>query len=114
MARSIWSGSISFGLLNVPVKLYSAVARRGISLRELRESDGRRTCTARGRQLVSDPSPHSRRAVFHVHPVGFCVPRGSDRRIERFFWVFVIGIHVSVLPEICELISGDGGVPETM
>ena len=42
MARSIWSGSISFGLLNVPVKLYSAVARRGISLREIRESDSAR------------------------------------------------------------------------
>jgi DNA end-binding protein Ku len=40
MARAIWSGSINFGLLNVPVKLYSAVARRGISLREIRESDG--------------------------------------------------------------------------
>jgi DNA end-binding protein Ku len=42
MPRAIWSGSISFGLLNVPVKLYSAVARRGISLREIRESDGAR------------------------------------------------------------------------
>jgi DNA end-binding protein Ku len=42
MARAIWSGSISFGLLNVPVKLYSAVARRGISLREIRGSDGAR------------------------------------------------------------------------
>jgi DNA end-binding protein Ku len=42
MARSIWSGSISFGLLNVPVKLYSAVARRGVSLREVRASDGAR------------------------------------------------------------------------
>ncbi|HEX3173486.1 MAG TPA: Ku protein [Solirubrobacterales bacterium] len=42
MARAIWSGTISFGLLNVPVKLYSAVARRGISLREIRESDGAR------------------------------------------------------------------------
>ena len=31
MARAIWSGSISFGLLNVPVKLYSAVARRNIA-----------------------------------------------------------------------------------
>jgi DNA end-binding protein Ku len=40
MARAIWSGSVSFGLLNVPVKLYSAVARRGISLRQVRESDG--------------------------------------------------------------------------
>jgi DNA end-binding protein Ku len=42
MARSIWKGSISFGLLNVPVKLYSAVARRSIALREIRESDSAR------------------------------------------------------------------------
>src|SRR5260221_4389702 len=39
MARAIWSGTISFGIRNVPVKLYSAVARRGISLREIREAD---------------------------------------------------------------------------
>ncbi|HET8639574.1 MAG TPA: Ku protein [Solirubrobacterales bacterium] len=40
MARAIWTGSVNFGLLNVPVKLYSAVARRGIALREVRGSDG--------------------------------------------------------------------------
>src|SRR5919204_585595 len=39
MPRAIWSGSISFGLLNVPVKLYSAVARKQVSFRELRASD---------------------------------------------------------------------------
>jgi DNA end-binding protein Ku len=42
MARALWSGSISFGLLNVPVKLYSAVARKNVSFRELRQSDGSR------------------------------------------------------------------------
>jgi len=42
MARAIWSGSISFGLLNVPVKLYSAMARRSIGLHQIRESDGAR------------------------------------------------------------------------
>ncbi|HVO54303.1 MAG TPA: Ku protein [Solirubrobacterales bacterium] len=42
MARAIWSGSISFGLLNVPVRLYSAVARRNIALREIRASDSAR------------------------------------------------------------------------
>src|SRR5213593_4437562 len=42
MARAIWSGSISFGLLNVPVKLYSAVSRKQVSFRELRQSDGSR------------------------------------------------------------------------
>jgi DNA end-binding protein Ku len=42
MPRAIWSGSISFGLLNVPVKLYSAVSRKNVSFRELRQSDGSR------------------------------------------------------------------------
>jgi DNA end-binding protein Ku len=42
MARAIWSGSISFGLLNVPVRMYSAVARRNIALREIRASDSSR------------------------------------------------------------------------
>src|SRR6266576_4631520 len=42
MPRAIWSGTISFGLLNVPVKLYSAVSRKTIRFNELRESDGSR------------------------------------------------------------------------
>jgi DNA end-binding protein Ku len=42
MARAIWSGTISFGLLNVPVKLYSAVSRKSIRFNELRESDSSR------------------------------------------------------------------------
>ena len=42
MPRAIWSGSISFGLLNVPVKLYSAVSSQKVSFRELREDDGSR------------------------------------------------------------------------
>jgi DNA end-binding protein Ku len=42
MPRAIWTGSISFGLLNVPVKLYSAVSSRAIRFRELREGDGSR------------------------------------------------------------------------
>lgn len=42
MPRAIWSGSISFGLLNVPVKLYSAVSKKSVSFRELRAADGSR------------------------------------------------------------------------
>ena len=42
MPRAIWTGSITFGLLNVPVKLYSAVSSRAIRFRELREKDGSR------------------------------------------------------------------------
>jgi DNA end-binding protein Ku len=60
MARAIWSGSISFGLLNVPVKLYSAVARRGISLREIRESDGARIRHRRVAEGTDDEVPYEK------------------------------------------------------
>jgi DNA end-binding protein Ku len=39
MPRSIWTGAISFGLVNVPVKLYSAVQRRTVRFNQL-DSDG--------------------------------------------------------------------------
>src|ERR1043166_4134490 len=38
MARPIWSGSISFGLVNIPVKLFSAVQESSLDLDML---DGR-------------------------------------------------------------------------
>src|SRR3954471_357702 len=60
MARAIWSGSISFGLLNVPVRLYSAVARRGISLREIRESDGTRIRHRRVAEGTDEEVPYEK------------------------------------------------------
>lgn len=33
--RSIWSGSISFGLINIPIKVYSASEERGLSFKML-------------------------------------------------------------------------------
>jgi DNA end-binding protein Ku len=39
MARPLWSGSLSFGLVNVPVLLYSAVRDRGVHFRQLHEPD---------------------------------------------------------------------------
>src|SRR5215207_10142115 len=40
MARSIWAGAISFGLVTVPVKLYSAVNRKSVRFHQLHESTG--------------------------------------------------------------------------
>jgi DNA end-binding protein Ku len=60
MARAIWSGSISFGLLNVPVRLYSAVARRNISLREIRESDGARIRHKRVAEGTDEEVPYEK------------------------------------------------------
>src|SRR4051794_7020678 len=42
MARPIWSGSISFGLVNIPIKLFSATESHRIAFRELEEGTGQR------------------------------------------------------------------------
>jgi DNA end-binding protein Ku len=42
MPRAIWSGSISFGLVNIPVKLYSAVTRKTVHFNQLDARTGAR------------------------------------------------------------------------
>jgi DNA end-binding protein Ku len=51
MARSIWTGAISFGLVTVPVKLYSAVSRKSVRFHQLHGSTG-----VRIQQKRVDPS----------------------------------------------------------
>ncbi len=40
MPRHIWSGTVSLGLVNVPVKLYNTVKAKTIRFHQLRQSDG--------------------------------------------------------------------------
>lgn len=59
MARAIWSGSISLGLVNVPVKLYSAVQRKDVHFHQLQEKTGARirykkVSESSGREVASD------------------------------------------------------------
>ncbi len=42
MARAIWSGAISFGLVNVPVKLYSATSPKSVRFHQLSSKTGAR------------------------------------------------------------------------
>jgi DNA end-binding protein Ku len=42
MPRAIWSGSISFGLVNIPVKLYNAVSRKSVSFNQIDSRTGAR------------------------------------------------------------------------
>jgi DNA end-binding protein Ku len=59
MPRAIWNGAISFGLVNVPVKLYNAVSKRDVRFNQLHAPDGsriqmRRTCAVEGVEVPSD------------------------------------------------------------
>lgn len=40
--RAIWSGSIAFGLVNVPVKLYSATESHDVDMHQVHDKDGGR------------------------------------------------------------------------
>jgi DNA end-binding protein Ku len=56
MARPLWSGSLSFGLVNVPVALYSAVRDRDIHFNQLHAPDSspvetRRVCAHEQREV---------------------------------------------------------------
>jgi DNA end-binding protein Ku len=78
MARAIWSGTISFGLLNVPVKLYSAVARRSIGLREIRESDSARIKHRRFAEGTEEEVPYDSIIKAYELTPGQYVPLSKD------------------------------------
>ena len=40
--RSIWKGSVAFGLVNVPVKLYSATEEKDVRFHQVHAQDGGR------------------------------------------------------------------------
>jgi DNA end-binding protein Ku len=54
--RAIWSGAISFGLVNVPVKLYSATRSKDVRFNQLHAKDGarirqKRVCSLDGEEV---------------------------------------------------------------
>src|SRR5947209_4267168 len=56
MPRAIWTGAISFGLVNVPVKLYSAISQKTVRFHQLHAKDGvriqqKRVCPADGEEV---------------------------------------------------------------
>ena len=59
MARSLWTGSISFGLVNVPVRMYSAVEEHTLHFNLVHEPDGSRigyekVCKAEDKPVPDD------------------------------------------------------------
>lgn len=54
--RAVWSGSLNFGLVNIPIKLYSAVENHDVPLHQVHAADGgriryRRVCEICGKAV---------------------------------------------------------------
>jgi DNA end-binding protein Ku len=58
MARAIWSGAISFGLVNVPVKLYSATSPKSVRFHQLSSKTGARIRQKRVDASTGDEVPY--------------------------------------------------------
>jgi DNA end-binding protein Ku len=58
MPRAIWSGAISFGLVNVPVKLYSAVNRKTVRFHQLDEKTRSRIQQKRVSSTTGEEVPY--------------------------------------------------------
>lgn len=57
--RAIWKGAVSFGLVNVPVRLYSATENHDVQFRQVHRTDGgrikyKRFCSKDGEEVAYD------------------------------------------------------------
>ncbi|MER6940837.1 Ku protein [Nocardioides sp. NPDC127514] len=57
--RAIWKGAVSFGLVSVPVKLYSATESHDVSFRQVHQSDGGRIRYQRICSIDGEEVPYS-------------------------------------------------------
>jgi DNA end-binding protein Ku len=63
MPRSLWTGSLSFGLVNVPVQLFAAVQDLDLHFRQIHEKDGapievRRWCEKEDKEVPFEEIAH--------------------------------------------------------
>ena len=80
MARPVWTGTISFGLVNVSVKAFTAVRDHDIHFHQLDKKSGARiryekVSAKTGREVASDDIE-----------MGFEVPKAGTSRSTRRSW----------------------------
>lgn len=78
MARAVWSGSISFGLVNVPVKLYPAVRKKDVHFHQLDEKSGARIRNRRVSESSGREVPNERIVKGYELDKGTYVPVTDD------------------------------------
>ena len=77
MARPVWSGSISFGLVNVPVKAYTAVRDHDVHFHQLDKTTGSRV---RHRKVAEDSGKELDAADVEM---GFEISKGRYVKFNR-------------------------------
>jgi DNA end-binding protein Ku len=78
MPQSIWKGSISFGLVSIPIRLFSATEEKDISFRQVHREDGGRIRYKRVCSVDGEEVPYSDIAKGYELPDGEMVVLDDD------------------------------------
>jgi len=79
MARAIWSGAISFGLVNIPVKLYSAVSKKTVRFHQLDAKTGSRIAQKRVNPQTGEEVPYEQLVKgYELSPDRYVVVRPEE------------------------------------
>ncbi len=79
MPRPIWSGAVSFGLVNVPVKLTTAQSPKDVRFNQLDSKDGTRISTKRVRPDTGEEVPYERLVKgYEISPNRYVVIEPSE------------------------------------
>jgi DNA end-binding protein Ku len=79
MARAIWSGAISFGLVNIPVKLYSAVNKKTVRFHQLDAKTGGRIQQKRVNPQTGEEVPYEQLVKgFEISPDHYVVIKPEE------------------------------------
>jgi DNA end-binding protein Ku len=76
--QAIWKGTISFGLVTIPIKVYSATEERDISFRQVHEADGGRIRYRRVCEIDGEEVPYSDIGKGYELPDGRMVILAND------------------------------------
>src|SRR5829696_5991839 len=95
MPRAIWNGSISFGLVNIPIKLYNAVSRKGVSFHQIDADSGARIKMQRVSSKTGEEVPYER------------IVKGYELAPERYVLVDPEATHTIDIEEFVDLADID-------
>jgi DNA end-binding protein Ku len=119
MPQSIWKGAISFGLVSIPVRLYSATDEKDISFRQVHRDDGGRIRYKRVCSVDGEEVPYSDIAKGYELPDGEMIvlededfanlPISSSRAVEVLSFVPAVQIDAVQLGKayFCDPTGGD-------
>src|SRR6478735_397157 len=79
MPRSMWSGAISFGLVNVPIKLYSAVSKKTVRFHQLNGETGNRIAQKRTNDIEDFVDLAEIDPIYYDHPYYLVPDKGAAK-----------------------------------